>query len=754
MSTVTSSYNFVPLNEKVCVPEWANSVSQDIPLKGAISGSIKLDITAKTPVFVRGKCIINHANAHQEFQFMKHNNRFCIPGSSLKGTIANVLEILTFGKLQKVNDHRFSQRDWENDEIYDKQGFAKKNRGGWLYYDKNDECYKMDYNTRSIGRITHEAIDKHYRTDFQNIFGRKFDPKEVGENKSALKKYKLIEEKKRQNNKLQLKSEFSAVPDKDSLYTINSSTNDGTTGTLVFSGQPSKREFINGEWRGKNKEFIFWESNVKGVNVDDLMDDFLFAYYDHDPKQMTDDWEYWREALAKGEPIPVFLQLDDDKRDENGNKKIKHFGLSMLYKLPFKNRITDLLPAAHKNSKKDENTSGEEQEIAYDFVETIFGYSIGQDSSKGRVSFKHAFADEDAQESTPKTLVLGEPKASYYPFYLKQKFKATSPTEILRDFQTYDDSATLAGRKRYPIKHIDESLGAEKSAFSTTFTPLHAGTVFTTEIVYHNLLPEELGALLCALTFNGVNDCYHGIGMAKPYGYGAAQIDISMDVALRNQAMLAFRAHMESWWLQQKEVKTWSESEQLQQLIAMARFSDQTAKLSYMELETFPKIKKEKKALPRFTKFLGIESFSYPESYQKEINGFVEVEKQRLAAIKEEDRLKKEAEKKVKEEREEAEKKSKAEKERKETLEKGLIAWLPKTDDYGVIAKKMNEWIVKRNDEFITDETEVTYLLANVTKSRNKKAPRFRDKFFNEKKKNDLIKWIGSDETDNFLQNQ
>jgi len=739
MSTVTSAYNFVPINEKVCLPAWADAVSQDVPLQGAVSGVIKLTITAKTPIFVRGESTVMHASGHQEFEFMRHNKKYCIPGSSIKGTIANVLEILSFGKLQKVNDHRFSQRDWENSGIYDKQSFARENKGGWLYFDKKDESYKIDYNSESIGRITHEAIDDHYKTNFQEIFGEEFDPTVTGENKSALKKYKLLHDKK-----LKLENAFVKIPKRERFeqqkYMIHPNDKDAETGTIVFSGQPAKREYKDGEWEGKNKEFIFWEPNVKGVNVDDLMDDFLFAYYDHDPKQRTTDWEHWREVLAKGERIPVFLQLDDNKRDEKGNKKIKHFGLSMLYKLPFKNRIIDLLPAAHKNSKKDENTSREEQEIVYDFVETIFGYSIGQDSSKGRVSFKHAFATKNAQESTPKTLVLGEPKASYYPFYLKQEFKATSPTEILRDFQTYNNRATLAGRKRYPIKHIDESLGAEKSAFSTTFTPLNAGTVFTTEIVYHNLLPVELGALLCALTFNGVHNCYHGIGMAKPYGYGAAQIDISMDAAQRNQAMLAFRAYMESWWLQQETTGTWSESEQLQQLIAMARFTYQTTKLSYMELETFPKIKKEKKALPRFTNFLGVEPHSYLESYQKEIDEFMVTEKERLAAI-EKAALEKAREIAA----------AQVAMERKAILEKGFIDWLSEITSYGILKAKMNEWLVMQNDEFITDIVELEYLKNIIIQLRNRKAPKHREGYFDENKKNDLNQWIGSEAAEKLI---
>ncbi|MBC8753940.1 TIGR03986 family CRISPR-associated RAMP protein [Kordia sp. YSTF-M3] len=721
MSIVTSSYNFVPLNENVCFPEWADAVSQDVPLQGAVSGVIELNITAKTPIFVRGECTATQESGHQEFSFMRHNNRYCIPGSSIKGTIANVLEILSFGKLQKVNDHRFSQRDWENSGIYDKQSFARENKGGWLYYDEDedDKCYKIDYSTNSIGRIEHKVIDTHFKTKFQEIFGEEFDPSVTGENKSALKKYKLLHDKK-----LKLENAFVKIPKRERFeqqkYKIHPNEKDAQSGTLVFSGQPAKREYKDGEWQGKNKEFIFWEPDAIGVKVDDrLIEDFLFAYYDHDPKQMTTDWKHWREVLANGGRVPIFLQLDD-------NNNIMHFGLSMLYKLPYRNRIKDLIPKGHLLEGND-------------FVETLFGYSIDKESNKGRVSFKHAFAVENAQELTPKTLVLGGPKASFYPFYLKQKFQHSKTTQINGTYQTYDNGATLAGRKRYPIKHVGDE-ETIKTAFSTTFTPLKAGTVFTTEIVYHNLLPVELGALVCALTFNEVEACHHGIGMAKPYGYGAVAVALEMDENVRRNSILAFRAYMESWWIHNTLSGTWSKSEQLKELIAMARFSKHRKKLAYLELEEFPKVKKAKEALPRFTHFLGTEPLVYPTAYMENINQFVESEKKRLAKAK-----------RIVDENNATIEAKKKQDEIDGILAKGLTSWISEVTSYGVLKEKMNAWLAMRNDQIITDETALESLKSIIIQIRNKKAPRHRKTFFNENKRNDLIKWIGSEAAEKLI---
>jgi len=53
MPEVKAPYNFVPLNEKVFFPDWADLVSHDIPFKNGLSGKIELEITAETPIFIR-----------------------------------------------------------------------------------------------------------------------------------------------------------------------------------------------------------------------------------------------------------------------------------------------------------------------------------------------------------------------------------------------------------------------------------------------------------------------------------------------------------------------------------------------------------------------------------------------------------------------------------------------------------------------------------------------------------------------------
>lgn len=114
---ITAPYNFVPLSKKVFFPDWAGQVSHDIPFEDGISGEIVCKLTTQTPVYVRngGNWERNDYLTNPETQsFFNVNGQVMIPGTSLKGMLRNVIEIATFGKMSRVDDHRYSVRDLNN----------------------------------------------------------------------------------------------------------------------------------------------------------------------------------------------------------------------------------------------------------------------------------------------------------------------------------------------------------------------------------------------------------------------------------------------------------------------------------------------------------------------------------------------------------------------------------------------------------------------------------------------------------------
>jgi len=104
------------------------------------------------------------------------------------------------------------------------------------------------------------------------------------------------------------------------------------------------------------------------------------------------------------------------------------------------------------------------------------------------------------------------------------------------------------------------------------FKALAAGVVFQGKIRVHNLRPAELGALVWALTWGGESGLRHSIGMAKPYGYGSVQVEITA-AHLHNMAgqpvqYAATCAVFENWMTGKSP--NWRQSEQIRSLLAMA----------------------------------------------------------------------------------------------------------------------------------------------------------------------------------------
>ena len=112
---ITAPFNFVPLNDKVFFPPWAEDISHDIPFEDGESGVIDIEITAKSPIFIR-----DHDNPEE---FCNHNGEYYIPATSVKGMVRNVLEIMSFSKMNMIDDKTYSIRDlniiniWKNQKM-------------------------------------------------------------------------------------------------------------------------------------------------------------------------------------------------------------------------------------------------------------------------------------------------------------------------------------------------------------------------------------------------------------------------------------------------------------------------------------------------------------------------------------------------------------------------------------------------------------------------------------------------------------
>ena len=248
-----------------------------------------------------------------------------------------------------------------------------------------------------------------------------------------------------------------------------------------------------------------------------------------------------------------------------------HFGLSYLYKLPYKHSIKDGIKDNHFDSR-------------LDLAHSIFGYVDKKKALKGRVYFSHFKAISNIRELNPRTEILGTPRASYYPIYVRQ---------YNTDFKTFmDGSFDIAGWKRYPIhkSKVKKTEDTENENVGTTFAPLDKGVLFKGKVRYHNLKKAEIGALLSALTFHNTKECYHNIGMAKPLGYGKIELKIK---GLEN-----IETYLKNFELEiSKQIIDWRDSKQLKELVTMAteQNNSDNSKLEYMSLTKFADSKSKDK---------------------------------------------------------------------------------------------------------------------------------------------------------------
>lgn len=453
-------YAFVPFCEKVFCLNESETVEldyvQDIPVLGGMSGTIHVDFKAESPFCVRG---MNENNA-------KLGDRYFVPGSSIKGMIRGVLEIISLGNARNgIANNRYSMRDLYSPD-YELKGNGANQKGGFLLK-LQGKYYIMP--CLSSEQMTYKAIAK--EEEDSNLEDT------LKKAKSVADKYKLIQDR------------------------------------VVYYGDKPYMWFFSGAMQNKKHEYLLGIPEINEGNwhaiSSTVWEDFIFI---HEKENENKSWAYWKKKLINHKSVdeiadkeyegivPCFFRL-------NADNTIKDLGFSYLYRQPYGKRLHDFLPEAHAES-------------AIDLAQAIFGYVSKDDALKGRVHFSNCFID-GVEPMRKQTFILGSPKPSFYPFYIQQKAGEKKQN-------TYFSDAPLAGNKRYLIHERAQVGNTPPSKVTTSFYPLPSGTRFSCEITFHNLHDYEVGALLAALEFCGEQGCYHSLGFAKPYGYGKIKVENCM----------------------------------------------------------------------------------------------------------------------------------------------------------------------------------------------------------------------------------
>lgn len=577
LEVISAPYNFVPLSDWVHCPGWADKVSHDIPFRDGISGHLDLKITAVTPVLVGREQQKASDDAPGREPFRLPDDRYALPGTALKGMIRNVIEIASFSRMAAVDDVRYGLRDISGPYVSAAYTVRVRDRIQTGFMRLGDDGLPR-ITPCSMVRLDHRALES-----WLGIAAPVFPA-----DRSVKKKYEKW-------------MQICARADKDpNTLTFTPSGRDataldhGTTeGVPVFTGQISDSTRKN----GKRRDFVFYDPRPQDIFAPTRQEwnDFLFVHGDHASKDAESmSWPgYWKQRYWQGEDVPVFYLRDGDKT---------RIGLAYMPRLAGDFSIAEL-----RDHTSQEHGNGQGRGH-WDFAETLFGTVGGHPEAclKGRVTFHHAIAEGNPTPQATEATILNGPKASYFPNYLRQKAdnngRMTGQGYATCLATAEHPKPQLRGWKRYPARPqakaqqlTGEQLRNKK--VQIVLNPLREGTVFTTRVSFHNLRPEELGALCWALTWGGAEGLHHSLGMGKPFGYGQLAVEISCAELIPNQpdadaptweeAREAFIAHMDEHH-RRRNGKDWRTSPQIQILLGMAdpaRADQFKGELRHMRLE-------------------------------------------------------------------------------------------------------------------------------------------------------------------------
>lgn len=565
-------YNFVPLVDGDPIP--GEIVSHDRYCEDHFTGYFDVTLETVTPLFVRG--MLTEQQVKNDVQAKDFPEPFMIagkpviPGSSLRGMLRSLVEIITFGKIHFVSDQLILYRSVRGDdtlvEVYRRQvtdvlGFkkfvypSKKLQGGYLKRGNSESGWVIQpaktFKDESIVLVDKAAAPK----------GKPFSTHQVW-----IKPLDRVEHTGKKGVKLQI----------------------AKTNNVKFTATPAYQPAI-----------LIISNTVGGDNNRTWYPAIYAPSEESEPIPISRQiWDTYKEDRDMKRGLParklenegdvLFYLLDD-------NDELTFFGSTMFFRIPYENSLGQLVDYTYLGPN------------FVDYAEAMFGYVADEKVKRdpvayaGRVSVTSAMLRNsdlnDAQlyeeEITPK--ILSSPKPTTFQHYVEQPSGAETKKGEL---QHYGDDVRLRGHKLYWRQNIQVKDVVERSEIKdgdtqhTRTKPLRVGVQFTFRVYFENLTEVELGALSWALTLDNDLDSdsapefYHMIGMAKPYGMGVVSLRPTLTITDRQSRYKTLFNEDGSWdvganqgdllhYIQKfKEYFSIDENERIEQLKAMLRLYD------------------------------------------------------------------------------------------------------------------------------------------------------------------------------------
>lgn len=659
-----SPYNFIRLAEHVWEPDGEVSpVSHDVPFEDGVCGTLEVELRCHAPLMVGGQ----RENNAVSF-FRTPGGQRAVPGSSLRGMLRNVLEIAAFGRMGMVDDRRIGIRDLSGAgrELYRDRMLAgsklrardsglvmrSKSRAGWLTFEPTGDNGPRAWVVRPCELIRVEQGDV-ARLLWARGFGRKeilglTDCAKAGTARRDLLDCRMAVSavvprephvvRRLQKPHLEMRL-AQLVRERGEAPKPSGPSLQHLDGWLVVTGHTGANN--------RHRECMFGPPADTAIPVPPEVWRGFLAIHGSDT-QDTDwgsdtqgtDWSKWSQELKAGaigrpdarihgqpaEPgIPVFWLSEHDVSGAGDESRIATLGLALMFKMAFPLSVHDTI---RKTAAAHLAPGGP------DLPELLFGSAAQADGGmRGRVTCGLAIEEIETRGPRGVKLILNSPKPSYYPFYVRQDME---PNGQLRGrWRGYAPPAQEAagpeirGWKRYPARSDawqppPEPAPEQNRVATTLCDPASEGAVFRFQIRLHNLRPFELGALAWALGFgedpSGKHESRafrHGLGMAKPYGFGLVTLRVTGGRLIHNRLaedgqevveeaaaaldrMDAFMERITAWTEQDAKLGPWKNTPQYCQLLAMAlpRPAANQPALRYMTLKDFADLKAGRRTLP------------------------------------------------------------------------------------------------------------------------------------------------------------
>jgi len=509
-------YNFVPLNEKVVEAEeipGKGNLTFDIYHNDKNTGYIELEITTRTPLYIRDTLTKDEMEEKTGIEkdpkkkyinsdFFSRAGKKRIPGSSLRGMVRTMVEMLCFGKFGFVDDKRLFFR-----------AVADRSKPGSDYMDimidKKNNCFPR-IKAGVLKRLNQSYVICPSKTlpgghDGTQIYRINFDKTtKIVDGTTSFKVpefefkevyFKPVVPQDHTHHRYD-KWKKANVP-----YALRYAKLASISETIDVHKYPQKGLIIASGGFGK-KNHLHWvinEPDNKCISVDEGV---IKEYKNDSSRDERADLLEKLKVCKDG--VPCFYIIND-------RNKVTSFGHTGMFRLSYEKTIGEHIPLELQNEAK------------IDIADAIFG---NEKTFAGRIFFEDVLlqnpTDNDYEEVRISKTLLG-PKPTTFQHYLVQTEENLN--QHPRNLAHYNSLNAIRGNKLY--WHRSDTWKKDNQEdfnpkIDIKMRPIKPGKIFIGNVRIENLSDVELGALLFALELPP--NCCHKLGMGKPLGLGSVEI--------------------------------------------------------------------------------------------------------------------------------------------------------------------------------------------------------------------------------------